>query len=65
MSFIENLKVGARINIGMAVLMIAIIFISWFAISSMNTIGEELDGIVKNDIPLTTKVTKITEHQLE
>ena len=65
MKFIKNLKVGTRIYAGMAVLMSAIIFLSLFAINSMNSIGEELEGIVENDISLTTKVTKITEHQLE
>lgn len=64
MKFIKNLKVGTRIYTGMAILMIAIIFLSLFAINSMNIIGEELEGIVNNDIPLTTQVTKITEHQL-
>ncbi len=65
MNYLKNLKVGTRIYAGMAVLMSAIILLSLFAINSMNTIGEELEGIVENDIPLTTKVTKITEHQLQ
>jgi methyl-accepting chemotaxis protein len=65
MKFIKNVKVGTRIYAGIAVLLSVIIFLSLFAINSMNTIGEELDSIVNNDIPLTTKVTKITEHQLE
>jgi hypothetical protein len=56
MKFIKNLKVGTRIYAGMAVLMAAIIIISLFAINSMNSIGNELESIVKNDIPQTTKV---------
>jgi hypothetical protein len=63
MKFIKKLKVGTRIYAGMGVLMLAIIFLSLFAINSMNIIGEELESIVKNDIPLTTKVTKIVTTQ--
>lgn len=65
MSIIKNMKVGARIYTGMGVLMVAIIVLAVLAINSMATIGSELEGIVKNDIPLTNKVAKITEHQLE
>ncbi|MEE9354014.1 MAG: methyl-accepting chemotaxis protein [Methylococcaceae bacterium] len=65
MSFIRDLKIGTRIILGMAVLIITIIFLSLFAIQSMNSIEEELNGIVKTDIPLTKKVTKITTHRLE
>ncbi len=59
------MKVGARIYSGTGVLMLAIIVLAVLSISSMSTIGSELEGIVNNDIPLTNKVTKITEHQLE
>jgi len=59
------MKVGARIYTGIGVLMVGIIFLSLLTVSSLNTIGNELGSIVENDIPLTNKVTKITEHQLE
>lgn len=59
------MKVGARIYAGIGVLMVGIIFLSLLTVSSLNTIGNELASIVENDIPLTTKVTKITETQLE
>ena len=59
------MKVGARIYSGIGVLMVAIITLAVLAISSMSTIGSELEGIVENDIPLTTKVSQITQHQLE
>ena len=31
----------------------------------MNQIGSELEAIAEQDIPLTAKLTAITEHQLE
>lgn len=65
MSLLRNLKVGARIYIGIGVLMIGIILLSLISILSMSAIGSELEGIVEDDIPLTALVTKITEHQLE
>lgn len=64
MSIFKNMKVGSRIYAGIGVLMIAIIMLAALSITSMNTIGSELEGIVNNDIPLTTKVTEITENQL-
>ena len=65
MSLTKNMKVGARIYTGIAVLMLGIIILSLLTVTSLSTIGKELEGIVEYDIPLTTKVTKITEHQLE
>lgn len=65
MSLLKNMKVGARIYTGVGVLMLGIIILSLLTVSSLNTIGNELASIVENDIPLTAKVTKITEHQLE
>lgn len=65
MSIIKNMKVGSRIYTGMGVLMLAIIVLAVLSINAMKTVGSELEGIVNNDIPLTSKVTKITEHQLE
>ena len=64
MSFLRDLKIGTRIILGMAVLIIAIIYLSLFAIQSMNSVEEKLNGIVRNNIPLVEKVTKITENQL-
>ncbi|OMH37956.1 methyl-accepting chemotaxis protein [Motiliproteus sp. MSK22-1] len=38
---------------------------SGYSIFSMNQIGQELEGIAEQDIPLTEAITLITEHQLE
>lgn len=65
MSFLKNLNVGSRIYAGTGVLMLGIILLSTVSIGSMNTIGNELSGIVNDDIPLTNMVTEITENQLE
>lgn len=65
MSLLKNMKVGARIYTGVGVLMLGIVSLSILTVSSLSTIGSELKSIVENDIPLTSRVTKITEHQLE
>jgi len=65
MSLLKGFKVGARIYSGIGVLMLGIVILAGLTVTSLSTIGNELAGIVENDIPLTSKVTKITEHQLE
>ena len=46
-------------------LLTLLVLCSGYAVFSMTQIGEELDGIANQDIPLTASIAKITEHQLE
>ncbi|MDH5518509.1 MAG: methyl-accepting chemotaxis protein [Gammaproteobacteria bacterium] len=65
MSLIKNMKVGARIYMGVGVLMSGILILGVLAISSMGSIGNELKGVVNNDIPLTKSVSLLTQYQLQ
>jgi methyl-accepting chemotaxis protein len=46
-------------------LLILLLVSSGYALRSMGQVGEELDSIVTNDIPLIRAMTLVTEHQLE
>lgn len=62
---LNNLSVRTKI-IGIAIVLIALILISnGYALFSMNQVGKELQSIAHEDIPMTQKLTKATEYQLE
>ena len=48
-----------------AILLLLLIIISFFSLNSMTQIGNELDSIADQDLPLIEIITAITEHQLE
>lgn len=45
--------------------LLAMAILGGFALYQMNKIGNELIDIAEEDIPLTKKLTVVTEHQLE
>jgi methyl-accepting chemotaxis protein len=64
-NFIDNMKLSTKIITLASVLLILMVSIAGFGIVKLNSIGEEIKGIAEEDIPLTTALTKVTEHQLE
>jgi len=64
-NIMANLSVRAKL-LGTSLIIILFMMISsGFAIYSMNKIGNELETIAEEDIPLTGIIIKITTHQLE
>ncbi len=66
-TFIDQLKVSARVS-GLSMVLLAILIgVAGFGILKMQSIGGELASIVDNDIPLTAAVSEVNNHgkQLE
>jgi methyl-accepting chemotaxis protein len=64
-SLLKNLSLRTKM-MSFAGVMLALMIIGYgYAISSMNSIGVELENIAEEDIPLTELIAAITEHQLE
>lgn len=61
----NNLSVKVKIIGNSMILLALILSISGYAWYAMNQIGNELQGIVELDIPITKNITAITQHQLE
>ena len=57
--------IASKIALNSALLLILMAFSSAYAWYAMSQIGAELTAIAEEDIPLTTHLTEITEHQLE
>ena len=64
-SLLGNIKIGAKIYILVAILIIGTITVSVVSVRGMQQIGAEIVAIAERDIPITTAVTNITIHQLE
>ncbi|MEE9302817.1 MAG: HAMP domain-containing methyl-accepting chemotaxis protein [Thiotrichaceae bacterium] len=65
MNFLKNLSIKVWI-IGLAsVLLLLMLAGALTSIISINNIGQELEGIAEQDIPITSNLTNITIHQLE
>ncbi len=63
--FLSNLSVNIKLIGNSVFLLMQLLIISAYALYAMNQIGGELEAIAEQDIPLTKKLTTITEHQLE
>ena len=61
----ENLSIRAQILGTAFLLLILTAACSGYALITMASIGLELEGITERDIPLTGKITAISEHQLQ
>jgi methyl-accepting chemotaxis protein len=61
----NNLKIGTKILGMVAVLLLLMALSSGFGILKIGQVGEELETIAEEDIPLTEAVMGITVHQLE
>ncbi len=64
-TFISNLPVRMKIMGNAGILLILLACSSLYGIYAMSQIGASLQSITEADIPLTTKITNITEHQLQ
>lgn len=64
MSF-TNLSISNKIGLSCAVLILLASLSSVVGIFTMNKIGNEIEEIAEQDIPLAELITKITVHQLE
>ncbi|MCP3965470.1 MAG: methyl-accepting chemotaxis protein [Lentisphaerae bacterium] len=62
---INRLKVGSRIAIIVCALIMLMSIIVMVSYIKMKNIGEKLQQITQNDLPLVEVITKITEAQLE
>jgi methyl-accepting chemotaxis protein len=65
MQFFKDLSIGIKITSLVMILTLFLISTSIFGISKMNTIGNELRIVQKEDIPLIKLISGITEKQLE
>ncbi|HFE32202.1 MAG TPA: HAMP domain-containing protein [Gammaproteobacteria bacterium] len=64
-SLISNLPVKTKIVGNAGILLLLLIGSSLYGIYAMTQIGASLQSITQADIPLTSKITNITEHQLQ
>ena len=64
-SLISNLPVKTKIVGNAGILLILLACSSLYGIYAMAQIGAGLHSITRTDIPLTSKITNITEHQLQ
>jgi len=64
-SFIKNISIKGRILALSSSLIAIIVAVSLFSLFSIRYIGDELESIAEQDIPLTNSLTSITIHQLE
>ena len=65
MNPLRKMNIGMRINLLVGVLMSFILVIAGVGIYKMAVIGNELEDISTQDMPMTVLLTKVTEHQLE
>ena len=64
-SLLNNLSLRTKMMSFAGVMLLLMIIGYGYAISSMNSIGSELEAIAEEDIPLTEKLADITTHQME
>ena len=62
---LRNLSVGAKVFAIVGLCLASLIGVSTLSIFQMDKIGDEIEAIAEQDIPLTEILTKITVHQLE
>jgi methyl-accepting chemotaxis protein len=65
MQIIKNFKIGHRIALLVSVLLLFVAIIGAIGVYKMFLIGKQLEAVSKQDMPMTSMLTKITEHQLE
>jgi methyl-accepting chemotaxis protein len=64
-NFLNNLTIGVRFVGTIGVLLALMIGLSVYAYSKFDSIGEEIEGIAEDDLPLITAVTQVAINQLE
>ncbi len=64
-TFLNNLPVRMKVVGNAGILLALLVCSAAYGIYAMKQIGASLHVITEADIPLTTKITRITEHQLQ
>ncbi|MDH5692998.1 MAG: methyl-accepting chemotaxis protein [Gammaproteobacteria bacterium] len=62
---LKNMKIRSKMMLILGSLIGSMVLVAVVAITNMRSIEKEIAGIAELDMPLITKLTKITEHQLE
>ena len=65
MALLKTFKISTRIYLMVAVQLTLMVVVGCVALMQMQKIGNELVAIAEQDIPITTDLNHITEHQLE
>ncbi len=65
MKILQNMSIGQRIGALVAVLLVLVAVTGGIGVYKMAVIGNELEEISQQDMPMTVMLTKVTEHQLE
>lgn len=65
MNFLDNMKVGSRVNGIVLALLLLLAAVAGLGIARMQNIGNELRAIAEEDIPLTEVVSEMAVRQLE
>ena len=65
MNLLNTMKVGSRVFLIVVVLLVLTGVVAAVGLVKMNQIGGELQSIAEQDLPLTTAITKVAEHQLQ
>lgn len=64
-NLLNNLSIKAKIIGNSLILLALLVASSGYALFAMSQIGNELEAIAEQDIPMTESITAITEHQLD
>lgn len=62
---LSSLKISQKLYLAGLVQFLLVVIVGLISVTKMAKIGEELTDIADKDIPLTAKLTTLTEHQLE
>jgi len=63
--FFKKISIKAKILGNTALLLAILAFVSVYSYLTVSSIGQELETIAKQDIPLTRNIAAISEHQLQ
>jgi len=61
----KNIRLSTRINVQQLILMFALLGTTVFAILSVKTIGDSVETIKVQDLPISQMLTEIQQHKLE
>ncbi len=64
MGVLANLKIGTKLFLQSGMLMVCLIALALYSITNVRAVGDELEEIANEQLPLVGKVTALQEHQL-
>lgn len=62
---LSNIKISHKLALLSTCQLMLVLLVGWLGLSQMKKIGDEIVDIAEIDMPLTSIITKVTEHQLE